>query len=202
MRYISFMLTPDQILAREKDVTRRMGWHTLQAGQQLGAARKCMGLKRGETIERLATILVTSVRLEPLRRMIDEPDYGRLECVREGFGSDLVLKEPKAFVDFFCASHRGCEPDTPITRIEFSYVDIPGTPAGLRTAKADVERYQQWHLAAYGAAAPLVELEGLLISAHRFEPQLATLFAGQLLAAQGALAAPASLAPVMDCAHG
>ncbi len=32
--------------------------------------------------------------------------------------------EPERFVDFFCASHKGCKPDSIVTRIEFDYVDL------------------------------------------------------------------------------
>jgi hypothetical protein len=123
MRNMSFMLTTRQVRARSKDVTRRNGWRTLQPGQLLCAVEKCMGLKAGEKINRLTTIPVLEVRFEQLRRMTDDPAYGRRECAREGFGDDATLHEPLAFVDFFCRSHRGCMPDTEITRIEFEYVE-------------------------------------------------------------------------------
>ena len=57
------------------------------------------------------------VSREPLRRMVDEPAYGRQECVREGFPQ----LTPEQFVAMFCASHKGCTPDTTVTRIEFRY---------------------------------------------------------------------------------
>jgi hypothetical protein len=39
--------------------------------------------------------------------------------VREGFGWHPDYKWPSSFVAMFCATHRGCTPDTVITRIEF-----------------------------------------------------------------------------------
>lgn len=59
-RNMSFMLTTEQIEARTKTVTRRMGF----------------------------------------------PDM-----------------TPAEFVEFFCASHAGCTPETEVNRIEFEYLD-------------------------------------------------------------------------------
>jgi capsid protein len=50
MRNISFSMTESQFLDGSKDVTRRLGWLTLQAGDHLMACRKCQGLKPGEKI--------------------------------------------------------------------------------------------------------------------------------------------------------
>lgn len=122
MRNISFALTTEQILEGTKDVTRRLGWLKLKAGDQLRPVRKCMGLRPGEKIAVLRDpITVVSVRREPLRAMLDDTEYGFEECRREGFGWHPDYRFPSAFVGFFCASHRGCTPETVITRIEFSY---------------------------------------------------------------------------------
>jgi hypothetical protein len=84
---------------------------------------KSQGLKRGEKVEKLAVVRVVSVRREPLFTMLDRTlFYGMNECRREGF-PDLT---PVEFVEMFCRSHRGCTPETVITRIEFEYVDQPG----------------------------------------------------------------------------
>ena len=122
MRNISFMLTTKQVQARTKDVTRRLGWLDLKPGQELGAARKCQGLKRGESIERLAVIRVVAVRREPLRRLTDDVAYGFEEIRREGFADHPTLCWPSLWVPWFCGSHRGCTPETEVTRIEFAYV--------------------------------------------------------------------------------
>lgn len=123
MRNISFMLTKDQIRARSKTVTRRLGWKTLKAGDMLRGVEKGMGLKPGEKVRPLATIRVVDVRFEPLEAIVSDPDYGFEECAKEGFGSHPTLQWPSEFVQFFCKANRGCSPETVITRIEFEYVD-------------------------------------------------------------------------------
>jgi len=123
VRNISFMLTRQQIRERTKTVTRRVGWAKLKAGELLQGVEKGMGLKAGEKVVPLATIRVVSARPEALSAMTADVEYGRAECAKEGFGDHPVLRSPSAFVEFFCKSHRGCTPDTVVTRIEFEYVD-------------------------------------------------------------------------------
>ena len=117
MNNMSFMLTTEQICNRTKTVTRRLGWRNLKPGLHIAACKKCMGLKKGETIERIAVLWVRTVIREPLCYILD---HGIEECAREGF----PYMEPERFVDFFCASHKGCKPDSVVTRIEFDYVDL------------------------------------------------------------------------------
>lgn len=125
MKNMSFMLTTRQVREQTKTVTRRSGWLNLKAGDRLCAVKKGMGLKKGEKIEQLATIEVVSVRRELLSDMLDNPTYGRDECVKEGFGDHAQLCEPEAFVRFFCKTHQGCTPQSFVTRIEFSYLSTP-----------------------------------------------------------------------------
>lgn len=115
-RLISFALTERQLLDGSKDVTRRVGWTRLKAGDHLRAVRKAMGLKKGERAVQLARIEVVSVRREPLS-WIDEED-----CRREGFPN----MTPIEFVAFFIGSHTGCAPSTLVTRIEFRRVPEDG----------------------------------------------------------------------------
>jgi hypothetical protein len=125
MRNMSFALTTDQIRAGSKTVTRRMGWRNLKPGTLIQPVLKGMGLKPGEKIERLrGPIRVTGVRFEPLRKMMDDRDYGTEECLREGFGD----KSPAGFVEMFCSTHKGCTLDSLVTRIEFEY--LPDQPSG------------------------------------------------------------------------
>lgn len=119
MRNISFALTTQQFLDGTKDVTRRMGWATLGPGQILCAVKKGMGLRPGEKIERLGKIGIISVRREPLSAMLTDLDYGFFECIREGFPPPHPNSWPSVFAEFFCASHKGCTPDSIVTRIEF-----------------------------------------------------------------------------------
>ncbi len=57
------------------------------------------------------------------RALLDNPRYGQLECFYEGFPE----MPPGRFIDMFCKSHKGCTPDSVVTRIEFSY--LPDQPA-------------------------------------------------------------------------
>jgi len=114
-RNISFALTTPQFLDGSKDVTRRLGWEKLKAGDLLCAVKKGMGLKPGEKVERLGMIRVLSVRREPVHSiMLDD-------VTREGFPG----WSRQQFIDFFCKSHRPCEPHWDITRIEFERIPDP-----------------------------------------------------------------------------
>jgi hypothetical protein len=118
MRNMSFSMTTEQVQNGTKTVTRRLGWLHLKYGELVLPVRKCMGLKPGEKIEPLRDpVRVASTIREPLRRMTDDLEYGREECIREGF-PDLT---PAQFIEMFCASHKPCTPDTVVTRIEFEY---------------------------------------------------------------------------------
>lgn len=123
MPNISFMLTTDQVRNRTKTVTRRIGWRKLKPGDVLSGVEKGMGLKAGEKVSKLCTIRVIDVRFEPLRKMTDDTDYGFAECEKEGFGNHPTLCWPSEFVSFFCSTHKGCTPESNVTRIEFEYLD-------------------------------------------------------------------------------
>lgn len=123
MRNISFMLTTNQVKTRTKTVTRRVGWGNLVPGQLLREVEKGMGLKAGEKVKELVVIRVVSVRQEPLKAIMDDVEYGFAECEKEGFADHAALRWPSQFVEFFCNSHRGCTPQTMVTRIEFEYVN-------------------------------------------------------------------------------
>jgi hypothetical protein len=127
-RNISFALTTPRFIARTKTVTRRMGWRTAVAGQELCGVKKGMGLRPGEKIERLGMIRLVKVTTEPLRRLTDDLDYGFAETEREGFPYGHPLHSPTEFVKFFCNSHKDCTPDTVITRLEYEFA--PDTSSG------------------------------------------------------------------------
>jgi hypothetical protein len=122
VRNMSFALTTEQIRARTKTVTRRLGWTFLKPGDQVRAVKKCMGLKKGEKLEPLAVLRVVDVRREPIRRLVDEMiPYGLREVEREGFPD----ASPPWFVEFFISGHRGCTWESDVTRIEFTYEEPP-----------------------------------------------------------------------------
>lgn len=105
---MSFALTERQFLDGSKDVTRRLRWLDLVAGERLTAVRKGMGLKRGEKQVLLGELEVVSVRYEPLDAITQE------ECAREGFPE----MTPAEFFAFFCAANK-CASTTVVRRIEF-----------------------------------------------------------------------------------
>lgn len=128
MYLMPFSLTAAQIDARTKTVTRRMGWLRLKEGDAVCAVERCMGLRKGQTVRRLAVLRIDSIVREPLQRMLEEPDYGQQECLREGFGPGSSCPGPSEFVEFFCRTHKGCTPETTITRIAFSFQQRPAQP--------------------------------------------------------------------------
>jgi hypothetical protein len=112
MRNISFAITVDQFLNGTKDITRRLGWSTLEPGTVLMACRKCRGLKPGEIAQqRLGPIRILSVRAEPLDAITQD------DVKREGY-PDL---SPADFVSMFCR-HMKCTPSTIVNRIEFERI--------------------------------------------------------------------------------
>ncbi len=119
MRRISFMLTKEQIRARTKTVTRRLGWEFAKAGMLLLPVEKCMGLKAGESMVPLCgPIQLVSTRFEPLQRLIDEPEYGTEESRLEGFPGWTG----EQFVEFYC-KQPGAYPQRSVNRLEFEYTD-------------------------------------------------------------------------------
>lgn len=111
-RNISFAMTTRQVQDRSKDVTRRFGWWFLRPGDVLCGVKKSMGLRKGETVERLCLIEVVSVRKEPLNAIT--PD----DVVREGF-PDWT---PAEFVRML-VNHYRIDPAKVCNRIEFRYID-------------------------------------------------------------------------------
>ncbi|MGY2025787.1 hypothetical protein [Nocardia gipuzkoensis] len=111
-RLMSVSLTEDAVCDRRKTVTRRMGWLHLTPGTRLTLCRKVMGRKPGEPLVRIVDVEVVDVRRE--RLALIGPD----DVEAEGF-EDMT---PDAFVEFFCRSHKGCTPDTVVTRIRWRYL--------------------------------------------------------------------------------
>lgn len=111
---MSFSLTEPQLLAGAKDVTRRIGWRRLKAGEQVLAVRKAMGLKKGERQFVLGTVRVKALSIERLDAITAD------DVRREGFPNET----PAGFVAFFCRAN-GCGPDAEVTRIEFAFTPAP-----------------------------------------------------------------------------
>lgn len=112
-RNMSFAMTIDQFKARTKDVTRRLGWWQLRPDTVIWGVEKAMGLRKGETIQRLGLIKIISTRSEPINRIAQE------DVIREGF-PDWT---PQQFIEMFCEHHQ-VTPEQPCNRIEFEHIDL------------------------------------------------------------------------------
>lgn len=110
-RLMAVSLTEAQVRDRTKTVTRRAGWRMLRVGDQLTLCKKVMGRRRGEPLDRIAGVEVTSIRRERLDAITPA------DVTAEGFPG----MTPDKFIAFFCSTHRGCTPQTEITRIQWRY---------------------------------------------------------------------------------
>lgn len=119
MRNMSFMLTTAAVEDQTKNVTRRLGWDNLKPGDLLQPVLKGMGLKRGESVQKIGCpIMVARVTREPLNAMLAMPaEEQAAVTLLEGFPG----MSADEFVGMFCA-HNKCAPDTPVNVIEFVYL--------------------------------------------------------------------------------
>lgn len=109
-RRMSFAKTKEQIQARTKTETRRLGWDFLKSGDILQAVNKTMGFKKGEKAIWYSDIIVVSTWREPLNHINAEG------CIAEGFPE----MSPKEFIQFFCEINK-CEPNINVRVIQFCY---------------------------------------------------------------------------------
>jgi hypothetical protein len=116
-RNMSFAMTTQQVIDENKTVTRRFGWWFLKVGDIVNACEKCMGLKKGEKVNKLKQIRVTGIRYEPLNMMVRDRRYGEKECKLEGF----PYMEPDDFVQMLVDNYK-CDPSKLVNRIEFEYL--------------------------------------------------------------------------------
>lgn len=117
MRLMSFFHTQDQIRARTKFETRRVGWEFARPGMKVDAVLKSMGRKRNEPLVYMGVIEFVEVEREPLNAITPSG------CVLEGF-PDLT---PGEFVTMFC-KHMHTWPKKEVTRIRFCYHVGAGVP--------------------------------------------------------------------------
>ncbi|QLY34387.1 hypothetical protein H0264_14490 [Nocardia huaxiensis] len=85
----------------------------LKPGDRLTLCRKVQGRGRGEPLDRITDVEVTSVHRERLDSITS------VEVAAEGFPHWT----PSEFVEFFCRTHRGLRPDSNVTRIEWRYTE-------------------------------------------------------------------------------
>lgn len=118
--YMGFQHSLAQVRNHSKTVTRRLGWKFLTLADMLYACEKSMGLRKGEKKIIYETLQPICLRWEPLNRMIVNPEYGRQECIKEGFPH----LSPKEFVDMVLKMHRAekLTPESLIHRIEYKFI--------------------------------------------------------------------------------
>lgn len=164
MRLISFMLTADQIKARTKTETRRLGWRTVKVGDRLRGVLKSQGRTRrcpecdgcgfvrdaalGEGPRPLYvwrgthTCPTCDGRKKITEALVDLAIVEVTEVRRERLDAitpEAVVAEgfPAWSVDDFVAmfcKHMGCAPSTEVTVIRFRFVDA--SAAELQDAAA------------------------------------------------------------------
>ena len=115
MKNMAFSHTIEQMRARTKTVTRRVGWIELNPGDLLQAVEKTMGIPPGEHVRKLGVIRVLSIRRERFDELVRRGSYGGEEMVKEGFPG----MDPQAFLLRFLTS---VAPNEHITRIEFEHL--------------------------------------------------------------------------------
>lgn len=104
---LSFFLTLEEFKSGLKDVTRRLNkngptWQRCVPGHIYQAVKQAQGLRKGEKIVKLNPIRIITVRQEPVYRMLADPEYGKLECIREGFPE----YSPEQFVSMLLRENR------------------------------------------------------------------------------------------------
>lgn len=112
-------MTTDQFRRKDKTVTRRFGWWHAKPGDIYNGVEKAMGLAKGEKITVIHQIRVISAAPEKLGAMLDYPDGGYLELVKEGM--PFGIQCPREFVDTL-AVKSGKTLDDLVNRIEFEYL--------------------------------------------------------------------------------
>lgn len=122
-RLMSVAMTKEQVYARQKRVTRRLGWRFAKVGDVYTLCEKVQG-RQGAPLVRIVDVEVVDTRWEPLTRLTDPqmylyPDYGRIEVELEGFPG----MSPALFVQRFFIDAQGCSPHTEVNRIEYRYLD-------------------------------------------------------------------------------
>lgn len=120
MSFMSYTITTQQFIDNLKDLTRRLGWGNLKAGDKYTAVEKVRGLKRGDHVKVLGECMCISNTKEPLDEIIRRPyrdGNTRSEMEREGFPQMTA----EQFVTFFC-DHMKVTPDTTVNRIAFKKV--------------------------------------------------------------------------------
>ena len=119
-RLLSVSHTKEQVRARTKTQTRRLGWwedkngrRLVVPGDTLTPCEKVTGRRKGEPMVRICDVRVTAVRREPLNHIAFHPG----DVAAEGFPN----WSPYDFIAFFCDTFK--VPSTrDVTVIEWEYL--------------------------------------------------------------------------------
>lgn len=122
MRNMSFALTTEQVRARTKTVTRRVGWKFAKVGDIVQPVVKAQGLKKGERVEKVGC----PIRFVAVDRVVLHV-ISPVDVHREGF-PQMTQRE---FVEMF-KKHNGGLRDQVVTRIEFEYEAPAASEDGSR----------------------------------------------------------------------
>jgi len=125
---MSFSATKEQVRRREKTVTRRLAWLDMKPGGLFVPVERAMGLKKGEKHVILWPLCRCISNIpECLNRLVLDPEYGRLEMIREGFPGMDPVEFVAMFIRMNHLDRETYSPDTQvIRRIEFEYVEGGG----------------------------------------------------------------------------
>lgn len=124
-RLMSVAFTEEQVLRRQKTVTRRLGWWKDKTGRRLllpgdtvTLCRKVMGRKPGEPLVRITDVEIVDVRREQLSDVVLPG-----ELAAEGFPEwdNDVAGACEFIVRFFVP--QGIDHADEVTRIEWRYLD-------------------------------------------------------------------------------
>jgi hypothetical protein len=137
-------MTTDQVIRRQKAITRRFAWKNIQPEQHLQGVNKCQGLKPGQHPVKLAEIIVLDSQWEPLNEIIKRPfrkaksarewaafkkccgiqrDYSMIPCISETALEGFPFMTPEDFVEMLLRSNRKATEETPVNRIVFEYAE-------------------------------------------------------------------------------
>ena len=119
-RYANRILFPDaqSLRKRLQTVIRVRGRENLQPGDTLDAFTQGWQLKCPVPLKPVARLVVLSVRQDPLRALIDDPDHADKELALEAVAVGVT---PRAYVAGIMAHFPDMDLDSCLTRIEFRY---------------------------------------------------------------------------------
>jgi len=138
---MSFFMTTEAYREGSKTITRRDGWWHLKPGDVFMGCVKCMGLRKGEKVQKIHAGRVVSTRPEMLGWLLelDGPHYTYDEACEEFAREGFPGCHPEWFVEFYLRDFslgyvalREKAGATKVNRIEFAHVEEqPSAGSGI-----------------------------------------------------------------------